>query len=992
MVSGAASPIWPAAGIALACVLNAGSRMAPGIVIGVVAAYQLTGADIPLWSQLVIGAGNAAAAVLGATIITRIGGPRFGDLATLRSILVLVLASLVAGTVSALVGPTMLILAGKLALGQASIVYEGWFVGDAVGILLVAALILSWRSIEREDWQPRRMLHLLLVLLAVASLSWMVFFGTSVARAWSIYPALVWAALALQVRGTSAALVVATVIASTATLLGHGPFSPGGVPDLILLQQYLAVTCATGLLLAAAVHERNGEARLREVADAELRARAMVEDTQLKLTVAMEASRTGIWDWELATETVTWTRRCYEIHGVEPGMFDGTADAFRRLVHPDDVERLWDEVNGAIERREDYRTEFRIVRPDGAVRWVANSGQAQYAADGKPLRMIGTITDIHERRETEDKLTRLAERAEIAQQAARSSLYDYDPATGLVTRDPLIRDSAGYSAADLPNDHDSWERLIHPDDLAEFRSTVAQAMERADRYAMEYRILRKDGSIMWIADVGRVVRDEAGTARRIVGVATDITERKLAEEELHRTTQLLEQIGNSASGLIFAKDLQGRYLYCNQHVEQTTGRSFAELRGQDDAFWAKPDNARVYMENDQRVMHSGITEEVDEVAVAADGSRRLFRSVKAPLRDADGAVIGLVGIATDVTERKEAEEREQLLAREVDHRAKNLLAVVQSVVQMSRAEDIASFKDGVLGRIQSLARTHSLLAASRWDGVWLDQLLQDELAPFGTDDPDRLALKGPPVRLTPSAAQSLALVIHELATNAAKYGALRSRGGRLSVRWERPDANSPVELEWGEWTGQPAIAPAKSGFGSRLIRASVERQLGGELRSDWSDTGLRVELTVPARHVVNGPDASEEPSPSPQTFAATNVRKPGERCRVMVVEDETMIAVQLEQALEESGCQVIGVAASVEEALRIIDEERPGGAILDINLAGEKSYPVADRLRAAGVPFVFCTGYASEQVLPERFADAHLIRKPFDVRSVAALFAAGQQD
>ena len=434
----------------------------------------------------------------------------------------------------------------------------------------------------------------------------------------------------------------------------------------------------------------------------------------------------------MVTQKVEWTAKCYEIHGIEPGRFGGTAEAFQLLVHPDDIDALFVNVTGAIERREEYHPEFRIVRPDGTVRWVANSGQATYAADGQALRVVGTITDITERKETEATLSRLAERAEIAQQAARSSLYEFDPASQTAVRDPLIRESLGYSPEELSEKQADWERVIHPNDLPGFRSTVAQALERAERFAMEYRAVRKDGSVMWISDVGRIIRDGEGGPERIVGMASDVTDRKEAEEELRRTTSLLRLIGDSAGGMIFAKDRDGRYLYANEHVRQLTGRSLEELRGTDDSSWAAPALARLYMDNDRRIMEVGAPEEVDEEAVALDGTRRLYRSLKAPLRDDTGEVIGLVGIATDITDRKAAEDREQLLAREVDHRAKNLLAVVQSVVQMSRAEDIESFKAGLIGRIQSLARAHSLLAEARWAGVDLQQIVSEELAPSGS--------------------------------------------------------------------------------------------------------------------------------------------------------------------------------------------------------------------------------------------------------------------
>lgn len=852
LVSGAASPIWPAAGIAVACVLNAGRRVWPGVAIGVIAAYQITGTDVPLWSQILIALGNAGAAVVGAGIITRFGGPGFRQLATLRSILLLLLGSIAAAAVAAAIGPTVLLLAGKLSPATVLPVYQGWFIGDAVGVLLFGALIVSWRSSEAEDWRPRRMLRLLVVLGAVGALSWLVFFGPSVARAWSIYPALVWAALELRVRGTSLALTVAAISASVATILGVGPFSLGGVPDLVLLQQYLAVTCATCLLLAGAVDERNAEVKLREAAAKEKEARNELQRAETMLELIGASAPIALYAKDVDGRYLYANAVVAAATGTADGALVGKTDG--DWAPPDIAADLAANDAQAMASGQVHDTEETVLHPNGEVRTYRALKAPLRDRSGKVIGLVGVSTDITDQKRVGEQLARLAERAEIAQQAARSSLYDYDPATNIVTRDPLLRDSLGYSPDELPDTHDSWERLIHPDDLPEFRNTVDKVLTRAERYAMEYRVLRKDGTSMWIADVGRVIRDEEGRATRIVGLATEITERKEAEEELRRTNLLLTLIGDSAGGMIFAKDREGRYIYGNRHLSYVTSRSIEELLGRDDTSWAHPDLAQRYMNNDRRIMEAGTADEVDEEALMPDGSRRLYRSLKAPLRDGAGEVIGVVGIATDITERKVAEEREQLLARELDHRAKNLLAVVQSVIQMSRADDIATFKDGIQGRIQSLARAHSLLAASRWDGVDLGQLAAEELAPYApVGGSERLAISGDRLRLRPAAAQSLALVLHELATNAAKYGALCHDEGRLDLSWSRAGEGRDAEvvIRWTE-SGRPAPPPpsGRSGFGSRVIKASVERQLKGKVDQVWGADGLTVTLTMPADQLL----------------------------------------------------------------------------------------------------------------------------------------------
>jgi CheY-like chemotaxis protein len=174
-----------------------------------------------------------------------------------------------------------------------------------------------------------------------------------------------------------------------------------------------------------------------------------------------------------------------------------------------------------------------------------------------------------------------------------------------------------------------------------------------------------------------------------------------------------------------------------------------------------------------------------------------------------------------------------------------------------------------------------------------------------------------------------------------------------------------------------------------MIRASIERQLHGKVDYEWGEDGLSVTLEVPDEHIFTMP-TGDAGKAAVQPQANPAIATPS-ACRVLLVEDEAMIGLQLEQALEARGCEVVGVAVDVEQALDLIDSEHPEGAVLDINLGGERSFPVADELTRMGVPFVFCTGYAGETVIPERFRDVPLLRKPFDPESIADLFVRNQQ-
>src|SRR4051812_42176249 len=209
-----------------------------------------------------------------------------------------------------------------------------------------------------------------------------------------------------------------------------------------------------------------------------------------------------------------------------------------------------------------------------------------------------------------------------------------------------------------------------------------------------------------------------------------------------------------------------------------------------------------------------------------DGEVRWCASTAAGTRDSSGKVVRVSGVTMDITERKEAEERQALLAREVDHRAKNAMAIVQSIVRLTKAKGIEDYAAVIEGRIKALSRAHAILSDSRWQGADLAKLVDDELAPYRSGHAERIRVAGPNVLLDPTTAQTLALALHELATNAAKYGALSQAAGELDLTWDiQPGA---ILVNWRETGGPATRAPHKTGFGTRIITSSVERQLGGK--------------------------------------------------------------------------------------------------------------------------------------------------------------------
>lgn len=332
------------------------------------------------------------------------------------------------------------------------------------------------------------------------------------------------------------------------------------------------------------------------------------------------------------------------------------------------------------------------------------------------------------------------------------------------------------------------------------------------------------------------------------------------------------------------------------------------------------------------------------------------------------------------SELEAAIAQQHLLAREVDHRARNSLAVIQSIVSMMPPTSGTGVAKVIEGRIRAMARAHTLLSETRWEGADLTRLVNEELEPYRAVD--RIRVVGPAVTIRPTVAQNFALAIHELATNAAKYGALSSPNGTLDVAWSVEGDN--LTLLWTEAGGPAVSSPSRLGFGSKVIAASIRKQLGGEIVKEWRREGLRATIKVPAGHfsapVQTPPTATER-----IIEESTSVRHNFPGRRIVLVEDEPLVALMMSQLISDLGAEVLGPFGSLREALAA-DMSAVDAAVLDVNLAGELIYPLAERLERSGTPMVFLTGYDAKSV-DSRFSSGSVLTKPIDEVELANCLA-----
>ncbi len=467
--------------------------------------------------------------------------------------------------------------------------------------------------------------------------------------------------------------------------------------------------------------------------------------------------------------------------------------------------------------------------------------------------------------------------------------------------------------------------------------------------------------------------------------------------ELYRKTRELERLNQELENRVAARtaELQSA---AERLIESERTRSIALAAGQmgswdwdvssGECIWdegqyrifsIRPDEKLTYEEL-RKYIHKDDLARFEANIFAHDGKQTFQEEIRVTRRNGDlrwcictaaltfdpGGKVSRVSLVTvDITDRKHAEERQLLLAREVDHRARNALAVVQAIVRLTREPSQQAYIRAVEGRIQALAKAHTLLSETRWHGADVADLVAEELAPYLSVDTSRVKIEGPSVLLAPEKAQNLALALHELATNSAKYGCLSVAGGELRLNWA--SEGGFLTLSWHESGGPEVTRPTRQGFGTKIMNASIGHQ-GGKVSFDWLPSGLRCRLQL---SISNDRPIARVQRDNGNVFMPSL----GTVSRVLLVEDEPLVGMMVHDILVENGLNVIGPCGTVAQAMAALAVPDLGCAILDLNLGGETTYEIAKTLADRCVPFAFVTGYGRESI-DAAFQDIPVLQKP----------------
>jgi PAS domain S-box-containing protein len=331
------------------------------------------------------------------------------------------------------------------------------------------------------------------------------------------------------------------------------------------------------------------------------------------------------------------------------------------------------------------------------------------------------------------------------------------------------------------------------------------------------------------------VRYPSGAIAAYGTVTRDLTESKSAEQQLRYLAAIIE----SSDDAIVSKDLNGNITSWNKGAERIFGYAADEAIGRSITIVLPADRHNEEVEILKRIRAGRRVDHFETIRQRKDGSSIVVSLTISPVKNEEGRIVGASKIARDITQQKRDQEQIAALGREAEHRSKNLLASVRAILHLSRSDSVDDLKQALEGRFRALENVNSLFVESRWTGADVSTIASLELSPYASNGKTRVRIAGPSVSLDPNAAQALTIVLHELATNAAKYGCLSQAAGRLELTWRRE--NGRLTIIWREAGGPVVQKPSHRGFGSRVIEQMVG-QLGGAVKFDWRSEGLVCEI------------------------------------------------------------------------------------------------------------------------------------------------------
>ena len=701
-----ASPVWPAAGIALAALLVLGYRAWPAIIVGAFLVNVTTAGNVA--TSLAIASGNTLEAVCGAWLVNRFAG---GTTAFDRpqGVVKFALAAVVSTIISPAFGVTSLALGGFADWANFGAIWLTWWLGDTTGDLLIAPLIILWSIASKWRWNRREAVEVGILLLLLFVLSEAVFCGwlTISARNYPIafisLPIVIWMAFRFTQRETATGVFILSAIAIWGTMHGFGPFvGETENQSLLGLQSWTAVLTITAMALSAGMAERG-------------RAEEALRESEANMSLAANAANLGLWVWNVPGGDERWVtekwRQLFGFADSEPVTFD----RFLEVVHPGDSERVKQVVQHMLEHGGEYEIDYRITRPDGSIRWIASHGSVELEERGKPVLVRGVSRDVTKRKIAEEELRESEERFRTVANAAPVMIWMADPDKLCTFFNKGWLDFTGRTLEqELGN---GWVKGIHSDDLERCLKIYGSSFDAWQPFTMEYRLRRNDGEYRWVLESGTPRFASDGAFLGYIGSCFDITERKLAEEKFRLVL-------DAAPNAMIMVDSAGMINFANAPAATVFGYSLSELIGRHietlipERFRDRHAGYRkgFLSEPSSRAMGAGR----DLFGRRKDGSEFPVEVGLNPIRTAQGLFV--LASVIDITARKQAELEHQLQHME-------LARVGRVAVIGELAASLAHEVNNPIAAIVSNASAgQRLIAAGKIETKELNELLADIVA------------------------------------------------------------------------------------------------------------------------------------------------------------------------------------------------------------------------------------------------------------------------
>ena len=575
--------------------------------------------------------------------------------------------------------------------------------------------------------------------------------------------------------------------------------------------------------------------------------------------MAEEIAGVGHWRRDMKTGAGTWSDELFRIYGLDPADGVPDLDTSIGMLHPDDQAPVAADLEATQRHGAPYARDLRIIRPDGEIRHIMSRAAAERGPDGEVSSVFGVYMDVTEAKRAEQVLRESEERFRLLTEASSDIIMQMKIAPDWSARityvSPAVQTILGYAPSDFDDLNDA-HLMIHPDDLGPVTQVnKLQVLEGPNAVVRDntYRCRHKDGRWIWLQSRPTFIFDpKTGKACGVIAVMRDVTSEKEADQAIRSSEARYRLLAENVTDIIAQLDLGGVITFITPACERVMGFTPDEMIGVRMLDRIHPDDAPGVLAAVTAHIAAGpgaapIT--IEYRARRKDGQWVWIEGRPRVLFDVEGKPVSLQDAVRDISERKAADERQSLMVHELNHRVKNTLATVQSMALHAQksAETPAAFAQAFNTRLMALSHSHDLLTQNSWSGAWLRELVAEHLGPHQNDNGARFRLAGPDVRVTPKTAVALGMALCELATNAAKYGALSVDRGAVSVGWERRSvAGAPwLNLVWRERGGPPVRQPTRRGFGTRLIEHGLTRELGGSARLTFGSLGASCEIEFP---------------------------------------------------------------------------------------------------------------------------------------------------